>query len=57
MQFWLVDLATGQRRQLTDLRPGRSIRGFDVAPDGTSILFARGQEDSDIVLIDLPRGR
>src|SRR5262249_39703331 len=32
-QFWLVNLETGQRRQLTDLHAGRSIRGFDVAPD------------------------
>jgi Tol biopolymer transport system component len=56
-QFWLVDLATGQRRQLTNLRPGRSIRGFDVTPDGKSILFDRVQENSDIVLIDLAQGR
>jgi Tol biopolymer transport system component len=55
--FWLVDLATGQRRQLTNLRPGRSIRGFDVTPDGKSILFDRVQENSDIVLIDLAQGR
>jgi Tol biopolymer transport system component len=56
-QFWLVNLETGARRQLTDLRPGRPIRGFDVAPDGKSILFDRVQENSDIVLIDLAPGR
>jgi hypothetical protein len=55
--FSLVSLETGGRRQLTDLRPGRSIRSFDVSPDGKSMLFDRVQENSDIVLIDLPQGR
>ena len=56
-QFWLVNLETGQRRQLTDLRGGASIRGFDVTPDGKRILFDRVQANSDIVLIDLRQGR
>jgi Tol biopolymer transport system component len=56
-QFWLASLETGQRRQLTDLRPGRNIRTFDVTPDGKRILFDRVQENSDIVLIELPPGR
>jgi hypothetical protein len=51
--FWLVDLKTGRQRQLTNLRPGSSLRSFDVSPDGTSILFDRVQENSDIVLIEL----
>jgi Tol biopolymer transport system component len=54
-QFWLVSLETGARRQLTDLHPGRATRSFDISPDGKSILFDRVQENSDIVLIDLPR--
>ena len=53
--FWLLDLQTGGLRQLTDLRPGYSVRGFDVSPDGKRILFDRVKENSDIVLIDLPR--
>ncbi len=53
-QFWLVNLETGNRRQLTDLRPGRATRSFDVTPDGKRILFDRVQENADIVLIDLP---
>jgi Tol biopolymer transport system component len=53
--FFLVNLETGARRQLTDLRPGRSTRSFDVSPDGKTVLFDRVQENSDIVLIELPR--
>ena len=56
-QFWLVNLETGARRQLTDLKPGRAIRGFDVTRDGKRILFDRLQENSDVVLIDLKVGR
>ena len=52
--FWLLDLATGRRRQLTDLKPGFDMKSFDVSPDGKQILFDRYRENSDIVLIDLP---
>ncbi len=53
--FWLLDLATGSLRQLTDLRPGTGImKSFDVSPDGKQILFDRYRENSDVVLIDLP---
>jgi len=50
--FWLCDLTTGSLRQLTKLRPGDSIRSFDISPDGKRILFDRFRENSDIVLID-----
>jgi serine/threonine protein kinase len=50
--FWLCDLTTGKLRQLTKLRPGDSIRSFDISPDGKQILFDRFRENSDIVLID-----
>ncbi len=50
--FWLLDLASGEHRRLTRLKPGYSIRSFDVSPDGKEILFDRLQENSDIVLID-----
>src|SRR5215831_10568160 len=53
--FWIVDLDTGRRRQLTNLKPGYSIRSFDVAPDGRQIIFDRVRQNSDIVLIDLAR--
>jgi TolB protein len=50
--FWLLNLDTGERRQLTRLKPGYSVRSFDVSRDGKEILFDRVQENSDIVLID-----
>jgi Tol biopolymer transport system component len=42
--FWLVELATGRRRQLTSLRPGYDMKSFDVSPDGKQILFDRARE-------------
>jgi len=53
--FWIVDLDTGRRRQITNLKPGYSIKSFDVSPDGRQILFDRVRQNSDIVLIDLAR--
>jgi Tol biopolymer transport system component len=53
--FWLANLTTGEKRQLTKLKPGYSVRGFDISPDGKEILYDRVQENSDIVLIDLRR--
>ena len=55
--FWLANLATGEKRQLTKLKPGYSVRSFDISPDGKEIVFDRVQENSDIVLIDLRRCR
>jgi len=52
--FWLLDLASGARRQLTALKPGQSLQRFDVSPDGKRILFERVEENSDVVLIELP---
>jgi Tol biopolymer transport system component len=52
--FWLVDLETGSERRLTDLGPEFVVRDFDVSPDGREIVFERVQENSDVVLIDLP---
>jgi len=52
--FWLLDLATGRLRRLTNLRPGFAMKSFDVSPDGKQILFDRFRENSDVVLINLP---
>jgi len=53
--FWLFDVATWQRRRLTQLRPGESLRRFDVSPDGQHLVFERVRENSDVVLIELGR--
>ena len=50
--FW-VDLETGQRRQLTDLKGGPVIHNFDMSPDGTRIVFDRLRHNSDIALMNL----
>ena len=52
--FWLFDVITGELRQLTRLQSGGSLHRFDVSPDRTRILFERVQENSNIVLIELP---
>ncbi len=53
--FWLLDVASGARRQLTGLKPGESLQRFDVSPDGKRVIFERVWENSDVVLIELPR--
>jgi serine/threonine protein kinase len=53
--FFKVDLATGQRRRLTDLDGSLVIRNFDVSPDGTHIVFDRWRQHSDIAMMTLPR--
>jgi Tol biopolymer transport system component/tRNA A-37 threonylcarbamoyl transferase component Bud32 len=53
--FWLLDLTTMKTRPLTRLRNRAAMRTFDIAPDGKQIVFDRLRENSDVVLIDLPR--
>lgn len=53
--FFKVDLATGERRQLTDLDGTYVIRNFDVSPDGTHIVFDRWRQHTDIAMMTLAR--
>ena len=53
--FWLLDLATKKTRQLTRLGDHGNVSAFDVSPDGKAIVFDRLRDNSDIVLIDLPK--
>ena len=53
--FWLLDLETLKTRLLTKLSRRDTMRTFDVMPDGKRIVFDRLRDNSDIVLIDLPK--
>lgn len=51
--FWLLDFPSQSMRQLTKLKPGFDVRGFDISRDGKEIIFDRIRENADVVLIDL----
>ena len=53
--FWVFDLVSGERREITQLANKGTVRGFDIAPDGKHIVFDRIRQNSDIVLIEPPR--
>jgi Tol biopolymer transport system component len=53
--LWLIDLKSGAEKQLTNLPPDFYIRDFDISPDGGEVVLERVQEQSNVVLIDLPR--
>ena len=55
LDFWRLDFDTGRQRQLTQLDDRGTLRSFDVTPDGRHIVFDRARENSDIVVIDLPK--
>jgi serine/threonine protein kinase/Tol biopolymer transport system component len=55
LDFSLVDFATKTSRQLTRLSNQGALGIFDITPDGKGIVFDRSRENSDIVLIDLPK--
>jgi serine/threonine protein kinase len=52
--FWMLDIDTKQSRQLSSF-DGLDTRTFDITPDGKQVVFDRLRENSDIVLIDLPK--
>jgi serine/threonine protein kinase/Tol biopolymer transport system component len=53
LDFWLLDLASKESRQLTNLGQLGTIRRFDITPDDKHIVFDRVRQNSDVVLIDL----
>jgi Tol biopolymer transport system component len=55
LDFWLLDFATKQSRQLTRFSNHGALRTFDITPDGKYIVFDRSKQNSNIVLIDLPK--
>jgi serine/threonine protein kinase/Tol biopolymer transport system component len=55
LDFWLFDLVTAERRQITRLDNKGAVRGFDVTPEGKHIVFDRTLQNSDVVLIDRPK--
>jgi hypothetical protein len=52
VNFWYIDLDTGEQRQLSDFGREFSIGEFDVSRAG-EIVFDRLSDNSDIALIEL----
>ncbi|HEY7284821.1 MAG TPA: hypothetical protein VH497_05245 [Vicinamibacterales bacterium] len=50
--LWLVDLATGAERQLTNFPADFDVRDFDISPDGQEAVVHQRQDQSDIVMIE-----
>jgi Tol biopolymer transport system component len=48
--LWMQPIDGGPARQLTNFESDRIFR-FDVSRDGGAFSFARGSEDSDVVLV------
>jgi Tol biopolymer transport system component len=55
LDFSLLDLATKESRQITQLDNRGALRTFDLTPDGRYIVFDRSRQNSNIVQIDLPK--
>jgi hypothetical protein len=55
LDFWLFDFTTQAHRQLTRLSYQGGLGTFDITPDGKALVFDRTRQNSDIVLIELPR--
>ncbi len=53
--FWLLDLTSMKSRPLTKLQNRATMRTFDVTGDGKQIVFDRLRENSQVVMIDLPK--
>ena len=50
--LWLMDLQSGEQRELAQLPPDFIVGDFDVSADGTEIVLDRIEEDSALALIE-----
>jgi len=55
IDFWLEDLEGKTKTHLAHLSGRYATLSFDITPDGKRIVFDRVNDNSDIVLIDIPR--
>jgi Tol biopolymer transport system component len=53
--FRFVDLETQKTRQVTGFSDRGFLNHFDITPDGKYLVFDRSRQNSDVVLIDLPK--
>jgi Tol biopolymer transport system component len=53
--LWLLNLATKATRHLAHLTGDYQTLSFDITPDGKQIIFDRVNDNSDVVLIEIPR--
>ena len=53
--FSLIDLVTKKSRKITNLSDRGYLTTFDITPDGNYLVFDRSRQNSDVVLIDLPK--
>ena len=51
--LWVVNLDTGQQRQLTNVPADFDMRDFDISPDGREIVLERASERAGVILLDL----
>ncbi len=53
--LWVVNIETGAQRKLTNLASDFDVRNFDVSTDGSEVVLERVQEESDVMLLEIPR--
>jgi hypothetical protein len=55
LDFWYLDLTARTTRRLTSLGNHGVLKTFDITRDGKHIVFDRSRQNSNIVLIELPK--
>jgi Tol biopolymer transport system component len=53
--LWQRDLETGHSEPVLALPPDVQLRDFDLSPDGHALVLEEVKDESDLVMIDLPR--